>query len=78
MDRYDGFRGPIHEPVSRGGTERLGGGGGGSRNNVSSLDDTDVAGVSFHSVSREALMKKLARRDEPKEEPAYVPCRPFD
>ena len=76
MDRYDGFRGPIHEPVTRGGTERLGGGG--SRNNDSSLDDTDVAGVSFHSVSREALMKKLARRDEPKEEPAYLSFQSFD
>jgi RNA-binding protein 23/39 len=73
LDRYDGFRGPINETVPRGGTERLGGGGGGGSGRISeSLDDTDTAGVSFQNVSREALMRKLAR-DEPKEEVApYV------
>jgi RNA-binding protein 23/39 len=68
LDRHDNFRGVITDSSSRGGTERLGGG----RTNVANLDDTDVAGVSFERVSREALMKKLARRDEPKEEPAYI------
>jgi RNA-binding protein 23/39 len=71
LDRYDGFRGPIQESVSRGGTERLGGGGG-TRSSAANLDDTDVAGVSFERISREALMQKLARRDELKEEPVYV------
>jgi RNA-binding protein 39 len=32
---------------------------------ASALDDTDVAGVNFSNFSREALMKKLARTDEP-------------
>lgn len=71
LDRYDGFRGSGMETVPRGDTERLGGGGGrgnGGRRMSGNLDDTDVAGVSFQSVSREALMRKLAR-DEPKEEP---------
>ena len=70
------------DPVPRGDTERLGGdhggrggrgggggGGGGPHRMAGNLDDTDIAGVSFQSVSREALMKKLAR-EEPKEEPA--------
>jgi len=73
LDRYDGFRGPIIETASRGDAERLGGSGGRVGGRLSgNLDDADVAGVSFQSVSREALMKKLAR-EEPKEEPApYV------
>jgi RNA-binding protein 39 len=29
------------------------------------LDDTDVAGVNFNNYSRDALMRKLARTDEP-------------
>jgi len=70
LDRYDGFRSSYIETVPRGGTERIGGGKGSGR--MQNLDDTDVAGVSFQSVSREALMKKLAR-DEPKEEPVYSP-----
>jgi linker between RRM2 and RRM3 domains in RBM39 protein len=78
LDRYDGFRGSIMETVPRGDTERIGGGGSGGRGGgggriPSNLDDTDIAGVSFQNVSREALMKKLAR-DEPKVEPVmYVP-----
>jgi RNA-binding protein 39 len=62
------------ETVPRGGTERIGGSGGGPGRLSSNLDDTDVAGVSFHSVSREALMKKLAR-DEPKDDIGYVLLR---
>ncbi|KAI9809145.1 MAG: hypothetical protein M1825_002435 [Sarcosagium campestre] len=53
-----------------------GGGGGafdraGGRDNdkgaggASALDDTDVAGVNFNNYSRDALMRKLARTDEP-------------
>jgi RNA-binding protein 23/39 len=85
LDRYDGFRGSIMETVSRGDTERIGGGnggggrGGGGRGGggriQGNLDDTDIAGVSFQNVSREALMKKLAR-EEPKEElVVYIPSR---
>jgi RNA-binding protein 23/39 len=66
------------ETVPRGDTERIGGGSGGRGSGggrmPGNLDDTDVAGVSFQNVSREALMRKLAR--EPKEEPVlYVPSR---
>jgi RNA-binding protein 39 len=32
---------------------------------ASALDDTDVAGVNFNNYSRDALMRKLARTDEP-------------
>lgn len=32
---------------------------------ASALDDTDVAGVNFSNYSRDALMRKLARMDEP-------------
>lgn len=32
---------------------------------ASALDDTDVAGVNFNVYSRDALMRKLARTDEP-------------
>lgn len=32
---------------------------------ASALDDTDVAGVNFSNYSRDALMRKLARTDEP-------------
>ena len=34
---------------------------------ASALDDTDVAGVNFSNYSRDALMRKLARTDEPTE-----------
>lgn len=42
-----------------GGRENEKGGG------ASALDDTDVAGVNFNNYSRDALMRKLARTDEP-------------
>jgi len=32
---------------------------------ASALDDTDVAGVNFSNYSRDALMRKLARTEEP-------------
>jgi RNA-binding protein 39 len=32
---------------------------------ASALDDTDVAGLNFNNYSRDALMRKLARTDEP-------------
>ncbi|KAK7535026.1 RNA splicing factor [Phyllosticta citribraziliensis] len=34
---------------------------------ASALDDTDVGGVNFNNYSRDALMRKLARADEPAE-----------
>ncbi|KAK4108638.1 splicing factor, CC1-like protein [Canariomyces notabilis] len=36
---------------------------------ASALDDTDVAGVNFNNYSRDALMRKLARTDEPNNGP---------
>src|SRR5438552_14420798 len=54
-----------------GGGRRGGGSGSGSGRMPGNLDDTDIAGVSFQNVSRDALMKKLAR-DEPKDESLYV------
>lgn len=32
---------------------------------ASALDDTDVGGVNFNNYSRDALMRKLARTDDP-------------
>jgi RNA-binding protein 39 len=69
LERYDNFSGAV-DIVPRATTERVGevrGERGTSARVQSNLDDTDVAGVSFQSVSREALMKKLSRRDEPEE-----------
>ena len=43
-----------------GGRDAEKGGGG-----ASALDDTDVAGVNFNNYSRDALMRKLARTDDP-------------
>jgi RNA-binding protein 23/39 len=34
---------------------------------ASALDDTDVAGVNFNNYSRDSLMRKLARTEEPAE-----------
>ena len=45
------------------GDEKQGGG-------ASALDDTDVAGVNFNNYSRDALMRKLARTDEPAQDTA--------
>lgn len=38
-------------------------------NGASALDDTDVAGVNFNNYSRDALMRKLARTDDPDPSP---------
>lgn len=37
---------------------------------ASALDDTDVGGVNFSNYSRDALMRKLARTDEPEQKMA--------
>jgi RNA-binding protein 23/39 len=72
LDRYNGFRDTVIETLPRGGTERSVGGAGGGRGS-GTLDDADDSGVSLQNVSREALMRKLAR-DEPKEDaPPYNP-----
>ncbi len=55
-----GGRGSASSNFDRaGGRESEKGGG------ASALDDTDVAGVNFSNYSRDALMRKLARTDEP-------------
>lgn len=55
-----GGRGPQSSAFDRAGgrdSDKTGG--------ASALDDTDVAGVNFNNYSRDALMRKLARTDEP-------------
>lgn len=37
---------------------------------ASALDDTDVGGVNFNNYSRDALMRKLARTDDPAPAPS--------
>lgn len=37
---------------------------------ASALDDTDVAGVNFSNYSRDSLMRKLARTDQPEQKAA--------
>lgn len=39
---------------------------------ASALDDTDVAGVSFKNYSRDALMRKLARKEDSEPDPRQV------
>ncbi|KAF2084871.1 splicing factor, CC1-like protein [Saccharata proteae CBS 121410] len=80
MQRFDGQRQPHFQGSSFSGAggrgAHAGGAGGnfdraGGRDNdkgaggASALDDTDVAGVNFNNYSRDALMRKLARTDEP-------------
>jgi len=55
-----GGRGPQSSAFDRAGgrdSDKTGG--------ASALDDTDVAGVNFNNYSRDALMRRLARTDEP-------------
>lgn len=71
---YQGFQGSGFENRSRGGNDRVGraddkAGGAGA----SALDDTDVAGVNFNNYSRDLLMRKLARQDEPAPVPEGKP-----
>ena len=81
LQRFQGQNGPQQFQGSafsgHGGRGSQAGGGGGNfdraggRDNdkgtggASALDDTDVAGVNFSNYSRDALMRKLARTDEP-------------
>ncbi|KAF3766068.1 hypothetical protein M406DRAFT_346157 [Cryphonectria parasitica EP155] len=55
-----GGRGAPNSNFDRAGARDNDKGGG-----ASALDDTDVAGVNFNNYSRDALMRKLARTDEP-------------
>ncbi|KAJ5167306.1 uncharacterized protein N7482_006087 [Penicillium canariense] len=63
------FSGHGGRGVQAGGSNNFDRAGGGRENEkgtgASALDDTDVAGVNFNNYSRDALMRKLARTDEP-------------
>lgn len=60
-----GFQGSAFESRSRG-TDRVGRADDkATGTGASALDDTDVAGVNFNNYSRDLLMRKLARQDEP-------------
>ncbi|RAH46549.1 putative RNA splicing factor (Pad-1) [Aspergillus brunneoviolaceus CBS 621.78] len=64
------FSGHGGRGVQAGGTnnfDRAGGRDSEKGAGASALDDTDVAGVNFNNYSRDALMRKLARTDEPSE-----------
>ncbi|KAL4880968.1 hypothetical protein BJY04DRAFT_190519 [Aspergillus karnatakaensis] len=64
------FSGSGGRGVQAGGTsnfDRAGGRETEKGTGASALDDTDVAGVNFNNFSRDALMRKLARTDEPAE-----------
>ncbi|OJI97125.1 hypothetical protein ASPVEDRAFT_183454 [Aspergillus versicolor CBS 583.65] len=64
------FSGSGGRGVQAGGTnnfDRAGGRESEKGTGASALDDTDVAGVNFNNFSRDALMRKLARTDEPAE-----------
>ncbi|KAI5290180.1 hypothetical protein KEM54_002264 [Ascosphaera aggregata] len=54
-----------HAGGSGGSFDRAGGRDDKAASGASALDDTDVAGVNFNNFSRDALMRKLARTDEP-------------
>lgn len=54
-----------HAGGSGGNFDRAGGRDDKAASGASALDDTDVAGVNFNNFSRDALMRKLARTDEP-------------
>ena len=63
-----GGRGPPASNFDRaGGRENDKGSG------ASALDDTDVAGVNFNNYSRDALMRKLARAEDPEPEKTAAP-----
>ena len=63
------FSGQGGRGVQAGGSNNFDRAGGGRESEkgagASALDDTDVAGVNFNNYSRDALMRKLARTDEP-------------
>jgi RNA-binding protein 39 len=62
---YQGFQGSAFDSRNRG-TDRVGRADDkASGTGASALDDTDVAGVNFNNYSRDLLMRKLARQDEP-------------
>ncbi|KAJ5331764.1 hypothetical protein N7476_001547 [Penicillium atrosanguineum] len=63
------FSGHGGRGVQAGGSNNFDRAGGGRETEkstgASALDDTDVSGVNFNNYSRDALMRKLARTDEP-------------
>jgi len=59
------FSGAGGRGAQSSGFDRAGGRDNDKATGASALDDTDVAGVNFNNYSRDALMRKLARTDEP-------------
>lgn len=60
-----GFHGSAFDSRNRG-TDRVGRADDkATGTGASALDDTDVAGVNFNNYSRDLLMRKLARQDDP-------------
>lgn len=65
---------PVHTPaqafqgsgfdLNRPSIDRVGNSNAKARGNAASLDDTDVAGISYNKVSRENLMRKLMREED--------------
>ena len=69
--QFSGMGGRGAHAGGTGNFDRAGGRDAEKTGGASALDDTDVAGVNFSNYSRDALMRKLARTDEP--EPKVAP-----
>ena len=68
---FSGMGGRGAHAGGTGNFDRAGGKDAEKTGGASALDDTDVAGVNFSNYSRDALMRKLARVEEP--EPKVAP-----
>jgi len=64
-------------PPSNAAFDRAGGRDDKGASHASALDDNDVGGVNFSNYSRDALMRKLARTDEPAESNGREEKRPM-
>jgi RNA-binding protein 39 len=62
---FSGLGGRGGHAGGSGGTFDRAGGRDQEKGGTSALDDMDVSGVNFNNVSRDALMRKLAREEEP-------------
>jgi RNA-binding protein 39 len=62
---FSGMGGRGAHAGGTGNFDRAGGKDAEKTGGASALDDTDVAGVNFSNYSRDALMRKLARTEEP-------------
>lgn len=67
---FSGMGGRGAHAGGTGNFDRAGGRDADKTGGASALDDTDVAGVNFSNYSRDALMRKLARTDEPEQKVA--------